>query len=176
MFFRHLQQTAKLERQAKLLQVAVTGFIDPRVLNLDDHIGAITQAGPVNLADGCGGVGRFLEVLEQVGDRLAQLRLHLRDNDLERHRRRFFLESLQGVREFLGQEILGLRGDLPHFHHGACEFTQGIGNLVRHTGITLGAGTLVVFLTAKQPARPLPGVLPGHGGGHACELEESSTA
>ena len=107
-FLGHFQQAAQFQRQAQLLQVGIAGIVHTGVLHFDNNVGAVVQAGAVDLADGGRGIGLLLQVFEQLGNGLAQFGFDLLDDHRERHRRRFFLQGLQGVGEFLGQKILGL--------------------------------------------------------------------
>ena len=127
------------------------------------------------LPDGSGGVGCFLKVFEQLAHGLAQFAFHLVQNHLEGHGWGFFLEFFQCLGELLGQEVLGLGGNLAHFHDGALELTQGVGNLVGHAGVAFAAGAFVIHGAEHAPC-PLAGVLAGHRGSHAGQLEESTCA
>ena len=174
-FLWHFQQAAEFERHSQLFQVRVAGFVYAGILDLDDHIGAIVQAGTVHLTDGCGRVRLFLEVLEQFGDRLPELGFDLLHDHLEWHWWRFFLQFFQGFREFPGQKILRLGGNLTDFHHGTLELPEGVGYLPGHAGIAFTLGAFVV-LRAKKPASALTRILACHGSSHASELEEATTS
>jgi len=78
----------------------------------------------VDLADGGGGVGCFVHFGEEVLDAVPEFAFDLVLDDLVIHGRRLFLEALQGVGEFPGQEVLGLGGDLAHFHDGTLELPR----------------------------------------------------
>ncbi len=168
--------------QAQVLHVGAHRGGHARVLDLDRHLATVAEPRPVDLADRRGGDRLLVELVEDVGDAIAQLLLDHLAHVAEGDRGRGVAQDGELALELLAV-LLGHHADveegqhLPHLHRGALHRAQGGDDLLgglelaplerhllalgraRHVG---GAGAgLPDHLSGRQTSDPGSRVPPG---------------
>ena len=113
-----------------VVEVALDGLVDARVLHLDGHDPTVVEDGLVHLADGRGGDRFGVPVEEELFGVVTQLVAHHRLGQAGRHRRHLGLQGGQR-RLGLGRQALGDEGDhLAGLHDGALHAAEDLGDVL----------------------------------------------
>ena len=154
-----------------VVEVALDGAVDTRVLDLDRHRASVGHHGPVHLADGRGCHGDGVPVEEESLRVGAQLGAHHCLRQAGRHGRHVGLEGGQSGLG-LGREALGdERQHLARLHDGALHAPENLGHVLGGTdgelllqpGSLLGGGDPAADAHQRPVPSPADGQAPHPG-------------